>query len=52
MGANNHTTVVPNDNSTEDLINYDADNNHDKYMMGLRLDLIRSGTLTTSLSER
>lgn len=52
MGAHNHTTVVPDDNSTEDLISYDADNGHDRYMMSLRLDLIRSGTLTTSLSVR
>jgi hypothetical protein len=43
MGADNHLTVEPQENSND--IEYD-DSAHDRYMCSLRLALIRSGTIS------
>jgi len=48
MGANNHLTVTPEENSPD--IEYD-DSPHDRYMCSLRLALIRSGAIDAGVGE-
>jgi hypothetical protein len=57
MGANNHPTVIPNENAADsrervnDSIHYDSDNSHDMYMLDLRLSGIRAGVVDTHIEE-
>jgi len=57
MGANNHPTVVPNENAADsrervnDSIHYDSDNPHDMYMLYLRLSGIGAGVVDTHIEE-
>jgi hypothetical protein len=46
MGANNHTTVTPKKNDEISHVDYDSYCGHDRYMVMLRMDLIRSGVIT------
>jgi hypothetical protein len=55
MGANNHPTVVPNENAADsrervnERVSYDADNGHDMYMLKLRLSAVRAGVVDTHM---
>lgn len=52
MGANNHPTTVPNQNSEEiDLVRYDGNSAHDNYMASLRSDMIRAGVIDPKLGR-